>query len=81
VPGVAVVNWYGLAAPKGTPKAILERVSTETIKAVQGPELKKRLIADGSEGVGTRPAEFTTHISAESRQWRRVIEQAGIRGQ
>ncbi|MGH8620997.1 MAG: Bug family tripartite tricarboxylate transporter substrate binding protein, partial [Burkholderiales bacterium] len=62
VPGVAVVNWYGLIAPRGTSKAVLERVATETIKAVQGPEMKKRLVADGSEGVGTRPAEFAAHI-------------------
>ncbi|HEY7656661.1 MAG TPA: tripartite tricarboxylate transporter substrate binding protein [Burkholderiales bacterium] len=80
VPGVVVVNWYGLVAPKGTPKAIVERVSAETVKAVRSPELTKRLIADGSEGVGTRPAEFTAHIRAESEQWRRVIQQAGIRG-
>jgi len=80
VPGVVVVNWYGLIAPKGTSNAIIERVSAETVKAVRTPELTKRLIADGSEGVGTRPAEFTAHISAESEQWRRVIQQAGIRG-
>jgi len=43
--------------------------------------LRKRLIADGSEGVGTTAAEFTAHIRAESDQWRRVIKQAGIRGQ
>ncbi|MGH8648695.1 MAG: Bug family tripartite tricarboxylate transporter substrate binding protein, partial [Burkholderiales bacterium] len=81
VPGVAVVNWYGLVAPKGTSKTVLDRVAAETIKAVQGPEMKKRLVADGSEGAGTRPAEFAAHIRAESKQWRRVIEQAGIRGQ
>ena len=78
VPGVVVVNWYGLIAPKGAPKAIVERVSAETVKAVRSPDLTKRLIADGSEGVGTKPAEFTAHISAESAQWRRVIQQAGI---
>jgi tripartite-type tricarboxylate transporter receptor subunit TctC len=81
VPGVVVVNWYGLVAPRGTPKAAVERVAAETIKAVQAPELKKRLVADGSEGVGTRPAAFTAHIRAERDQWRRVIQQAGIRGQ
>ena len=81
VPGVVVVNWYGLIAPKGTPKAAIDRVAAETIKAVQAPELKKRLVADGSEGVGTRPADFASHIRAESAQWRRVIKQAGIRGQ
>jgi tripartite-type tricarboxylate transporter receptor subunit TctC len=41
----------------------------------------KRLVADGSEGVGTSPVEFTAHIRAERDQWRRVIKQAGIRGQ
>jgi tripartite-type tricarboxylate transporter receptor subunit TctC len=76
-----VVNWYGLIAPKGTSKAVLDRVAAETIKAVQGPEMRKRLVADGSEGVGTRPAEFAAHISAEAKLWRRVIEHAGIRGQ
>lgn len=81
VPGVVVVNWYGLVAPKGTPKAAIDRVAAETIKAVRAPELMKRLVADGSEGVGTTPAEFTAHIRAERDQWRRVIKQAGIRGQ
>ncbi len=81
VPGVVVVNWYGLIAPKGTPKAAIDRVAAETIKAVRAPELMKRLVADGSEGVGTTPAEFTAHIRAERDQWRRVIKQAGIRGQ
>jgi tripartite-type tricarboxylate transporter receptor subunit TctC len=81
VPGVAVVNWYGLIAPKATLKATVDRISTETIKAVRTPEFGKRLVADGSEGVGTSPAEFAAHIGAESKQWRRVIQQAGIRGQ
>lgn len=79
VPGVVVVNWYGLIAPKGTPKAILDRVSAETTKAVQAPAMMKRLVADGSEGVGSTPAEFTAHLRAETAQWRDVIKKAGIR--
>jgi tripartite-type tricarboxylate transporter receptor subunit TctC len=81
VPGVVVVNWYGLIAPKGTPKAVVERVAAETIKAVQAPEMTKRLIADGSEGVGSTPAEFTKHIRDEHALWSKVIKQAGIKGQ
>jgi tripartite-type tricarboxylate transporter receptor subunit TctC len=81
VPGVAVVNWYGLIAPKGTPRVAVDRIAAETIKAVRTPEFAKRLVADGSEGAGTTPAEFIAHIRAESDQWRRVIQQAGIRGQ
>ena len=80
VPGVVVVNWYGLIAPKGTPKAITDRVASETIKAVKSPEMVKRLIADGSEGVGTTSAEFAKHVRDEHAMWRKVIKQAGIKG-
>jgi tripartite-type tricarboxylate transporter receptor subunit TctC len=81
VKGVVVVNWYGLIAPKGTPKAIIDRVCDETAKAVQSPEMAKRLIAEGSEAAGTRAQDFAAHIRAEHDMWARVIKQAGIRGQ
>jgi len=78
IPGVVVVNWYGLIAPKATPKAVIDRVAAETAKAVKAPAMQKHLIADGSEGVGSTAAEFSKHIRAESEQWRSVIKQAGI---
>ena len=78
---VVVVNWYGLVAPKGTSKTVIDRIVAVTIKAVRSPEMTKRLIADGSEGVGGTPAEFAKHIRAEHALWSRVIKQAGIRGQ
>jgi len=81
VPGVVVVNWYGLIAPKGTPKAVTDRVANDTIKAVKSPEMVKRLLADGSEGVGTSSAEFAKHVRAEHAMWSKVIKQAGIKGQ
>jgi tripartite-type tricarboxylate transporter receptor subunit TctC len=81
VPGVVVINWYGLIAPKATPKAVINKIATETTKAVQAPAMMKHLIADGSEGVGSTSAEFTTHIRAESEQWRRVIKEGGIRAE
>ncbi len=80
-PGVVVVNWFGLIAPKGTPKAVTDRVASETIKATRAPEFTKRLVADGSEAVGSTPAEFAAHVRAEHNLWSRVIKQAGIRGQ
>lgn len=81
VPGVVVVNWYGLIAPKGTPKAVIERITSETAKAIQSPEMAKRLIAEGSEAVGSSPQAFAAHIRAEHEMWARVIKKAGIRGQ
>lgn len=77
---VVVVNWYGLIAPAGTPKAVIGRISGETAKAMHLPEVMKRLVAEGSEAVGSSPQEFAAHIRAERDQWTKVIKQAGIRG-
>jgi tripartite-type tricarboxylate transporter receptor subunit TctC len=77
---VVVVNWYGLIAPAGTPKAVLNRISSETAKAMHLPDVKKRLVAEGSEAVGNSPREFADHIRRELERWTKVIQQAGIRG-
>lgn len=81
VKGVVVVNWYGLLAPKGTPKAIVERIAKETATAMHSQEIVKRLAGEGSEPIGSSPAEFTAHIRSEIDLWTRVIKQAGIRGE
>ena len=81
VQGVVVVNWYGLIAPAGTPTAVIERISSETVKAMQSPDMVKRLVTEGSEAVGGTPQQFAAHIRAERDLWTRVIKQAGIRGE
>jgi tripartite-type tricarboxylate transporter receptor subunit TctC len=81
VQGVVVVNWYGLIAPAKTPKAIIDRVAQETAKAIKSPDMRKNLVAEGSEAVGSSPEEFAAHIRAEQNLWSRVIKQAGIRGE
>jgi len=78
---LVVVNWYGLIAPAKTPKTVVERISSEVAKAMQLPDVTKRLIAEGSEAVTSSPQAFAAHIRAEHEQWSRVIKQAGIRGQ
>ena len=81
VKGVVVVNWYGLIAPKGTPKPVIDVLNRQVVKAMQSPEMAKRLLAEGSSAVGTSPQEFAAHIRAEHEMWAKVIKQAGIRGQ
>jgi tripartite-type tricarboxylate transporter receptor subunit TctC len=76
---VVVVNWYGLIAPPKLPKGLAERINAEAAKAIQSPDMAKRLIAEGSEAVGSSPQEFAAHLRAEHEQWSRVIKQAGIR--
>ncbi len=81
IKGYAVVNWYGLMAPKRTPKTVIDRIAKETHAAMHSPDLAKRLAADGSEPVGSSPAEFEAHIRSEQERWGRVIKQAGIKGE
>ena len=81
VKGVVVVNWYGLIAPRATPKPVIERIAKEVASAMQSPDVQKRLAAEGSEAVGSTPAEFAAHVRAEHEKWSRVIKQAGIKGE
>ena len=81
VPGVVVVNWYGLVAPLNTPRAAVDRIANETIRIVKSPALTARFAADGSEAMGGTPAEFSALIRTEQAQWAKVIKHAGIRGQ
>jgi tripartite-type tricarboxylate transporter receptor subunit TctC len=81
VKGVVVVNWYGLVAPKNTPKPIVERIAKETHAAMHSPDVMKKLAAEGSEPVGSSPTEFAAFIKSEQEQWSRVIKKAGIRGE
>ena len=81
VPGVVVLNWYGLIAPARTPKRVIDQLAGETIKAMQAPDMTKRLVAEGSTAVGSSPGEFAAHLRAEHELWSKVIKQAGIRGE
>jgi len=79
VRGVEVVSWYALAAPLATPRAVIERLSSEIGSAVRHPDMIKRLRAEGSEGVASTPGELRAIIAADREKWTRVIKEAGIR--
>jgi len=81
VNGVVVVNWYGLFAPPNTPTRVVDRISSETSRVMKSPAMAARLAADGSEAVGSSPAELVALVRAEQQLWAKVIKQAGIRGQ
>ncbi len=79
LPGYETIGWYGVVAPKATPPALLARLSTTIARGLQAPEVKERLAVDGSEGVGSTPAEFDRHMASEVSRFRKVIHDAGIR--
>lgn len=80
VPGFVVTQWHGIVAPRGTPRAIVERVHGEIVKAVQRPEVVARLATDGTEVIGSTPKEFAAFLRAERDQWTKVAASAGIQG-
>jgi tripartite-type tricarboxylate transporter receptor subunit TctC len=80
VPGFTVTQWHGLLAPRATPGAVIERLYREIAKAVQHPEVASRLALDGTEGIGSSPAEFAAHLASERDKWAKVVKIADIRG-
>jgi len=78
LPGYEVVQLYGMLAPAGTPRDILRRLNEETVKAVQSPEMRDRLHAEGSEARFSTIEEFEKLIAVELKRWNKVIKQAGI---
>lgn len=79
VPDFDVSNWYGLFAPVGAPRAVIDRVHREVAAILKTAEMQKRMAADGSDGVGSTPAEFTAHVKAESARWAEVIRKSNIK--
>ncbi len=78
-PGYEAIQWYGLLAPAGTPRDIVNKLQAETAKVLLLPEMKERLSADGADPVGSRPDEFAAYIRAELVKWDKVVKNAGIK--
>ena len=78
-PGFEAVPWFGLLAPTGTPKDVLDKLHGETVKALAMPEVRKKFDDLGLEPVGNTPAEFTAVIKKETPEWAKVIKDAGIK--
>ncbi len=81
LPGYEATQWFGVLAPSGTPRAIIDRLHQEIVRALRAPDVRDRLIADGTEPVGSTPEEFASYIKSETEKWARVIKAAGIKPQ
>ncbi len=78
VPGYEVINWHGVLAPAATPPAIIKRLNAEFVKALDHPDVRAKLTADGFEVVANSPEDFAKFIRAEKDKWAGVIKSAGI---
>lgn len=79
--GEGVVNWSGLAAPAGTPDAVVARLQAEVAKALAAQDMRDFLAAIASEPGGMPPAAFAAILAAETARWRDVAATSGIERQ
>ena len=81
VPGYEFSGWQGVLVPAGTPQEIIARLHAATLKAIQTQEFKDYLSREGSELVGSTPAEFAALIRAEVAKTAAMVRSAGIRAE
>ena len=79
LPGFEVVGWYGVMAPPKMSKALVTLLHKELITALNRPDTRERIIADGSEPVGSDPESFRRFLLADLDKWAKVVKQSGAK--
>ncbi len=81
LPGFVNVGWFGLLAPAGTSKEIIEKVQRDAASALRTDDMKQRLIAVGMVPVANTPSQFAEAIRSESANWAKVVRERKIQQQ
>jgi tripartite-type tricarboxylate transporter receptor subunit TctC len=79
LPGYEVVQWSGILAPAGTPKAIIAKLNGEVNRIIALADVRKYLIAGGAEPAGGTPEAFGAFLRADIAKWTRVVKDAKLR--
>jgi tripartite-type tricarboxylate transporter receptor subunit TctC len=77
--GFETGSWFGMAVPTGTPRDIVMKLHAESTKALQAPDLRNRMIAEGAEFVGDTPEQYTAFIKAELDKWGKAVKASGAK--
>lgn len=78
VPGYEAAVWFGVLVPAKTPRAIVDKLHEEIMKALETPDLKARMASLGAEVVGLGPDQFANYLTAEIPKWAKVVKAAGL---
>ena len=81
VPGFDMDGWYGVIAPQGTPKAIVDKLNSAFTQVLKLPEIQERLLSVGAEALSSTPAGFGDFLKSETQRWTKVMREAGIKAQ
>ena len=75
LPGFENLGWFGLMVPAGTPKEIIDKISRDTAKALEAPEIKSRFEGLGMVPAASSPADFAKLIRDESVRWAKIVSE------
>jgi tripartite-type tricarboxylate transporter receptor subunit TctC len=78
IPGYEYTTWYGLLAPAGTPRTIIEKVNRAAVEALGSPKTVERYVGQGLTPIPSTPAQFAAHLKSEIAKWSKVVRDAGI---
>jgi tripartite-type tricarboxylate transporter receptor subunit TctC len=79
LPGFEVVGWYGVIGPANMPKPLVAKLHEELVKALNQPDVRSRIEADGSEPVGSSPEEFRAFMRADMDKWAKLVKESGAK--
>lgn len=79
LPGFEASQWYGVLVPAGTPDTIVSVLNAEFVRVMQVPELRTRLLREGSIPLGSTPQQFADYLRSEIPKWAQVVRYSGAR--
>jgi len=81
LPGFDTYTWFGLAAPAGVPREVVQKLHAEIVKGLAVPDVRQKLENLGAEVIGSTPEEFTALQKSEAAKWAKLVKQVGIKGE
>lgn len=79
VPGYEMTSWYGVLAPNGTPRGVIQKLNSDLVRAIRIPEVSEKLIEAGAEPVANTPEQYAAFIRSELKKWAKVVQESGAK--
>lgn len=79
MPGFDISTWFGLLAPAGTPPEVIAKWNAAVVKALNSPDVREKMLAQGAEPSPTTPAEFAAFIAKEREKYARIVKASGAK--